>query len=99
MEVRTELDSGNIAEMPVPGNETTLVPEPKELTEIEKKLLVLLKGKPATRDQLVKTMELPRTTIYDGLRKLMIKNKVKKNPLYLSEQGRGRPKVLFGLAV
>ena len=38
-----------------------------------------------------------RTTVYDGLRKLIIRNMVKKFPLFATERNRGRPQVLFSL--
>lgn len=38
-----------------------------------------------------------RTTIYDGLRKLIARNEVKKYPLFATERSRGRPQVLFAL--
>ena len=67
------------------------------LSAIEERLLALLKEGPCTRDQLVKKLAIPRTTIYDGLRKLIIRNEVKKYPLFATDQSRGRPQVLFSL--
>lgn len=64
---------------------------------LEKKLVDILKEGPMTRGQMVKKLGIPRTTIYDGLKKLILRNEVKKYPLYLSERQRGRPKVLFEL--
>ncbi|HME54999.1 MAG TPA: helix-turn-helix domain-containing protein [Candidatus Lokiarchaeia archaeon] len=69
----------------------------KSLSAIEERLLALLKDGPHTRDQLVKKLAIPRTTIYDGLRKLIIRNEVKKFPLFATERSRGRPQVLFSL--
>ncbi|MBN2154157.1 MAG: hypothetical protein JW839_22065 [Candidatus Lokiarchaeota archaeon] len=42
-------------------------------------------------------MSIPRTTIYDGLKKLIMRNEVKKYPLYQAERSRGRPQVMFSL--
>ncbi|NMC05606.1 MAG: hypothetical protein GYA24_10355 [Candidatus Lokiarchaeota archaeon] len=42
-------------------------------------------------------MAIPRTTIYDGLKKLIMRNEVKKYPVYQTERSRGRPQVLFSL--
>ena len=68
------------------------------VSAIEEKLFGVLKDGPLTRDQLVKKLGgTPRTTIYDGLRKLIIRNKVKKYPVFATERSRGRPQVLFSL--
>nr|MDO8113935.1 helix-turn-helix domain-containing protein [Candidatus Sigynarchaeota archaeon] len=67
----------------------------KSISPIEEKLLVVLKEGPLTRDQLVKKLAVPRTTIYDGLKKLIVRNEVKKYPLFATERSRGRPQVLF----
>ncbi len=70
----------------------------KSISPIEAQLLSILKdGGPLTRDQLVKKMSVPRTTIYDGLKKLITRNEVKKYPFYQAERSRGRPQVLFSL--
>ena len=69
----------------------------KSLSAIEERLVAILKEGPQTRDQLVKKMAIPRTTIYDGLRKLIRRNEVKKYPLFATQQVRGRPVVLFSL--
>jgi predicted ArsR family transcriptional regulator len=69
----------------------------KSLSAIEERLVALLKEGPQTRDQLVKKMAIPRTTIYDGLRKLIMRNEVKKYPLFATDRSRGRPQVLFTL--
>jgi len=53
----------------------------KSISTIEERLISILKdGGPLTRDQLVKRMGVPRTTIYDGLKKLIIRNAVVKYP-------------------
>lgn len=68
------------------------------VSAIEEQLLGVLKGGPLTRDQLVKKLGgIPRTTIYDGLRKLITRNEVKKYPIFMKGMGRGRPQVLFAL--
>jgi len=70
----------------------------KSISPIEERIISLLKDSgPLTRDQMVKKMEIPRTTIYDGLKKLIIRNEVKKYPWYVTERSRGRPLVLFCL--
>jgi len=69
----------------------------KSLSAIEERLVVLLKEGPQTRDQLVKKLAIPRTTIYDGLRKLIMRNEVKKFPLFATDRSRGRPQILFSL--
>jgi predicted ArsR family transcriptional regulator len=70
----------------------------KPLSPLEKQLVLILEEGPMTRDQMVEKTGIPRTTIYDGLKKLMMRNDVKKYPLYLSERRRGRPKIMFQLA-
>jgi predicted ArsR family transcriptional regulator len=68
----------------------------KSISPIEERLISILKdGGPLTRDQLVKKMDVPRTTIYDGLKKLIMRNEVKKYPYYKADQIRGRPPVMF----
>lgn len=70
----------------------------KSISPIEVQLISILKdGGPLTRDQLVQKMAVPRTTIYDGLKKLIMRNEVKKYPFYQTERSRGRPQVLFSL--
>lgn len=67
----------------------------KPLMPLEDQLLDLLKEGPLTRDQLVKKLSMPRTTIYDGLKKLMSRNVVTKYPIYNTERVRGRPRIAF----
>lgn len=67
------------------------------ISTIEDELLGVLKGGPLTRDQLVQKINKPRTTIYDGLRKLIMRNQVKKYPIFATDRPRGRPQVLFSL--
>lgn len=70
----------------------------KSISPIEERLITILKnGGPLTRDQLVKVMATPRTTIYDGLKKLIKRDEIKKYPFYQTAQVRGRPQVLFSL--
>ena len=67
------------------------------VTPLEGRLLSILTRGPATRDELVKKMAIPRTTIYDGLKRLQIRGEVKVVPDYPIERVRGRPTVLFSL--
>jgi len=70
----------------------------KSISPIQLQLISILKdGGPLTRDQLVKKMVVPRTTIYDGLKKLINRDEVKKYPFYQTERSRGRPQVLFSV--
>lgn len=73
--------------------------ETRPLTSLESKLIGVLQGGPLTRDQIVKRLSIPRTTVYDGLTKLMARNEVVKYPDYGNGDylGRGRPSVLFSL--
>jgi predicted ArsR family transcriptional regulator len=70
----------------------------KLISPIEERLISILKdGGPLTRDQLVKKMDVPRTTIFDGLKKLIQRDEVKKYPFYETQRSRGRPQVMFSL--
>ena len=69
----------------------------KSHSKLELQLLELLSKGALTRDQMVKKLDIPRTTIYDGLKRLIIRSEVKKYPLHTQERARGRPKVLFSL--
>jgi predicted ArsR family transcriptional regulator len=71
----------------------------RSISPIEERLIALLKdGEPLLREQLVKRMCIPRTTIYEGLAKLIARGEAKKFPFYASEKlRRGRPPVLFSL--
>ena len=66
-------------------------------SRLELQLVELLSKGPLTRDQMVKKLTVPRTTIYDGLKRLIVRNEVKKYPLYNQEKAKGRPKVLFSI--
>nr|MDO8110160.1 hypothetical protein [Candidatus Sigynarchaeota archaeon] len=72
----------------------------RSISPIEERLIALLKdGGPLFREQLKRRMGIPRTTIFEGLKKLIARGEVKIFPFYSSEKlGRGRPLVLFCLA-
>jgi len=70
-------------------------PNEKIPSSLEEDLLKALEKGPMTRDDLAREMETPRTTLFDGLKKLIIKGDVKKYPHYTRDQGRGRPQVYF----
>ncbi|MHA1277205.1 MAG: helix-turn-helix domain-containing protein [Candidatus Helarchaeota archaeon] len=63
---------------------------------LEDYLLNLLKQHgPLTRSALVEISGIPRSTIYDTLLKLMLRERVDR---YAAErEGRGRPKILFSV--
>lgn len=65
--------------------------EEYNLNEFQLSLLNILKVKPMTRRELVSKLEMPRTTIFDNLKKLKNKGLVKDRQL--DANGRGRPKV------
>lgn len=69
----------------------------KSHSKLEVQLLDLLSNGAMTRGEMVKKLGIPRTTIYDGLKRLIVRNEVKKFPLHTQERSRGRPKVLFSL--
>lgn len=54
---------------------------------------LLIENGPMTRDDIVRLTNLPRTTIYDHLVKLMIKGMVEKYSLITNK--RGRPPVYY----
>ena len=61
---------------------------------IEEFLLNLLESKgPITRGTLVSLTNIPRTTLYDVLSKMIMKGKIEKKPIRTDK--RGRPKILF----
>jgi predicted ArsR family transcriptional regulator len=67
---------------------------PKE--GLGKKIYDCLEEKgPMPRSEFVKILQVPRTTIYDVLKKLIDQNVVCKQPLVIGK--RGRPKVFFSL--
>lgn len=63
-------------------------------SELESQLLAALEN-PLTRDQLIKSLELPRTTIFDSLKKLLLKNDVVAFKYNKPNATRGRHKVYF----
>lgn len=70
----------------------------KSISPMEEKLLSIFKEDgPSTRDQLVKKLETPRTTVYDGLKNLIESGTVIKYPFHVENAKRGRPQVLFSL--
>nr|MDO8113579.1 hypothetical protein [Candidatus Sigynarchaeota archaeon] len=69
----------------------------ESISPTEEKLLVVLKEGPLTRDQLVAKLAIPRTTIFDSLKKLIARNEAKKYPLFAAVRSKGRPQVLFSL--
>lgn len=68
-----------------------------EYSPLEMKLLDLLEDGPMVRDEMVKRLGIPRTTIYDALKRLIKKKHVRKYNLCFDNMPRGRPKVLFTL--
>jgi predicted ArsR family transcriptional regulator len=98
MNIRDEPNMANVeqsVELTFDGGD-----ESRSISPIEERLIGLLKdGGPLLRDQLVKRMGIPRTTIYEGLAKLIARGEAKKFPFYASEKlRRGRPPVLFSLS-
>ena len=68
-------------------------PALEPLCELDRQILALLETGDMTRGQLVGKLGTPRTTIYEGLRRLILRNRVTKYPCHAGN--RGRPKVLF----
>lgn len=68
----------------------------QEMNETDEKVLSALKiqigGK--TRGYMVKSLGIPRTTLYDSLVRLSLKNLVIK---YSRRNGPGRPKIFYAL--
>ena len=59
---------------------------------------VLSDGVPRTRENLVSITAKPRTTVYDNLKKLLLKDKVKKKSKKLKKHNnRGRPEVFWSV--
>ncbi|MGC9777897.1 MAG: hypothetical protein HZR80_01480 [Candidatus Heimdallarchaeota archaeon] len=54
---------------------------------------ILLEKGPITRNTLASLTNMPRTTLYDILAKLIMKGQVEKKPVRTNK--RGRPKILF----
>lgn len=64
-------------------------------SRLEHELLEMMSKRPMTRPYMVEELGIPRTTIYDALKRLMERGEVKRYPEF--PNGRGRPKVLFAL--
>ncbi|NHJ03218.1 MAG: hypothetical protein EAX90_00170 [Candidatus Heimdallarchaeota archaeon] len=74
------------------GEESTI----EEQVPIEEFLTDILEEKgPITRGTLVSLTNIPRTTLYDVLSKMIMKGKVEKKPVKSNK--RGRPKILFSI--
>jgi len=72
-------------------------PDENMFSPLQKELLILLENKgPMTRADLVKSVDYPRTTVYDNLMRLANHNLVRKfsRPTNI----RGRPLVFFKLS-
>lgn len=67
----------------------------RPLAPLEEQLMRLLMEGPMVRGAIARAMAMPRTTVYDGLRKLMIKGLVTSYPEHVEGAGRGRPRVWF----
>ncbi len=71
-------------------------PSDKKYLPIEEFLInILAKQGPIARGDLASLTNIPRTTLYDVLTKLISKGLVEKKPVHV--QKRGRPKVLFSV--
>nr|MDO8086984.1 helix-turn-helix domain-containing protein [Candidatus Sigynarchaeum springense] len=69
----------------------------RPITPLEAQLLCILKDSgPLTRPQIAKRVQVPRTTIFDALRKLIERGEATKFPFHPAGlRRRGRPQVLF----
>jgi len=67
------------------------------MTNLEHRLVQLLSSGALTRDQMVKMLDIPRTTVYDALKRLIQRGKVLKYPSEKVDHGKGRPLVMFAL--
>ena len=65
--------------------------------ELMVKMIEALKNGPLTRDQLKIKLHVPRTTVFDAARELIKEKIIKKGPLYIESQDRGRPKMIYTL--
>jgi len=70
----------------------------KQHSPLELELLDILKNGALIRDKLVEILGIPRTTVYDALKRLIMRDEVQKYPEILEDMSRGRPRVLFALA-
>jgi hypothetical protein len=64
---------------------------------IDDRLFFVLKDGPLIRGQLVERLGVPRTTIFDGLKRLIHCGDVKKYPFVVAGRSQGRPQILFAL--
>ena len=64
---------------------------------VGEQIIDALTEKPMVRDDLVERVGVPRTTIYDELKKLMLAGRVYHYQLSAATKQRGRPKVIFSL--
>jgi len=97
--IRKNLDETEISSNMIVYSQRTAFIYGKENEKMKKVpidtfLLKVLSNKgPITRSYLASLTNIPRTTLYDNLAKLIIKGIVEKKPVRV--QKRGRPKVLF----
>jgi len=65
-----------------------------KLNDLDRKIITLLQENgPMTRDEIVKHLNVPRTTVYDHLVKMMLSGIIEKYSI--SKKKRGRPKVFY----
>jgi len=79
------------------GQDSAKPREKKGNPTLKADIMVALKNGPMNRDKLVHALKVPRTTIYDALKRLMIEGDVKKSPFYTETQHRGRPTINFSI--
>jgi len=80
---------------PVSGRKTTHLSKLPPLThDLDRIIFAVLQSEgPLTRTQLVQLIGAPRSTIYDSLRRLMLKGYVES--FYEQRSSQGRPKTFF----
>ena len=99
--IRKNLEETEISkEMIVYSQRTAFVygeeEEANKQIPIEEFLLDILENKgPITRGTLVSLTNIPRTTLYDVLSKMIMKGQIEKKPIRTNK--RGRPKILFAI--
>ena len=64
---------------------------------VGERIIDALTEKPMVRDDLVEKVGVPRTTVYDELKKLMLAGRVYRYQVSAATRQRGRPKVMFSL--
>ena len=65
---------------------------------LEERIIMILGERGATcRDEIVRILQKPRTTIYDRLKSLIEKGVVRVSPEYRPDRKRGRPRAMFSL--